>query len=149
MTSSYASNSRVTGPLCGEFTGHRWIPLTKVSDAELWCFFYLRLNKPLSKQWRRRWFETPSRSLWRHYNEIIGPRHPYFRLSITILLEMGGRHQHNCFITWQCNQHKHHSYRVSCITIIIKLIWFGYTCGQIRNCGKWSCEPCSLHEFLT
>ena len=24
--------SRVTGPLCGEFTGHRWIPLTKASD---------------------------------------------------------------------------------------------------------------------
>ena len=32
-----------------EFTGHRWIPRTKVSDAELWCFFYLRLNKPLRK----------------------------------------------------------------------------------------------------
>ena len=29
---------RVTGPLCREFTGHRWIPLTKASDAELWCF---------------------------------------------------------------------------------------------------------------
>ena len=29
---------RVTGPLCGEFTGHRWIPRTKASDAELWCF---------------------------------------------------------------------------------------------------------------
>ena len=29
---------RVTGPLCGEFTGHRWIPGTKASDAELWCF---------------------------------------------------------------------------------------------------------------
>ena len=25
---------RVTGPLCGEFTGYRWIPLTKASDAE-------------------------------------------------------------------------------------------------------------------
>ena len=22
----------------GEFTGHRWIPHTKASDAELWCF---------------------------------------------------------------------------------------------------------------
>ena len=29
---------RVTGHLCGEFTGPRWIPLTKASDAELWCF---------------------------------------------------------------------------------------------------------------
>ena len=43
MTSSNANIFRVTGPLCGEFTGHQWIPLTKVSDAELWCF--LRLNK--------------------------------------------------------------------------------------------------------
>ena len=27
-------------PLCGEFTGQRWIPLTKASDAELWCFLW-------------------------------------------------------------------------------------------------------------
>ena len=31
---------RVTGPLCGEFTGHRWIPLTKASYAELLCFLW-------------------------------------------------------------------------------------------------------------
>ena len=31
--------------------------------------FDLRLNKRLSKQSRRRWFETPSRPLWRHCNE--------------------------------------------------------------------------------
>ena len=31
---------RVAGPLCGEFTGHRWIPLTKASVAELWCFLW-------------------------------------------------------------------------------------------------------------
>ena len=23
---------------CWEFTGHRWVPLTQTSDAELWCF---------------------------------------------------------------------------------------------------------------
>ena len=31
---------RVTGHLCGEFTGHRWIPCTKASDAEFWCFLW-------------------------------------------------------------------------------------------------------------
>ena len=42
---------RVTGPLCGLFTGHRWIPRTKASDAELWCLFFIcALNKRLSKQ---------------------------------------------------------------------------------------------------
>ena len=30
----------VTCPLCGEFTGHRWIPLTKASDAELWYLLW-------------------------------------------------------------------------------------------------------------
>ena len=40
MTSSNGNIFRVTGPLCGEFTGHRWIPLTKASDAELWCFLW-------------------------------------------------------------------------------------------------------------
>ena len=29
MTSSFGSTFRVTDPLCGEFTGHRWIPLIK------------------------------------------------------------------------------------------------------------------------
>ena len=64
---------RVTGHLCGEFTGHRWMPCTKASDAELWCFFYLRLNKRLSKQSWGWWFKTPSSSLWRHCNaEMTG-----------------------------------------------------------------------------
>ena len=49
-------------------------PVTKASDAKLWydVFFHLRLNKRLSKQSRRRWFEAPSRSLWRHYNAVLG-----------------------------------------------------------------------------
>ena len=68
MTSSNGIIFRVTGPLCGIFTGHRWIPHTKASDAELWCSFDLRLNKRLSKQSRGWWFEMPSRSLWRHCN---------------------------------------------------------------------------------
>ena len=38
MTSSNGNIFRVTGHLCGEFTGSRWIPRTKASDAELWCF---------------------------------------------------------------------------------------------------------------
>ena len=40
MTSSNENIFRVTGPLCGKFTGHRWIPLTKASDAGLWCFLW-------------------------------------------------------------------------------------------------------------
>ena len=38
MTSSNGNIFRVTGPLCGELTGHRWISRTEASGAELWCF---------------------------------------------------------------------------------------------------------------
>ena len=55
-------NSRVTG----EFPSQR--PVTRSFDV----FFDLRLNNRLSKQSRRQWFETPSRSLWRHSNETNG-----------------------------------------------------------------------------
>ena len=40
MTSSNGNILRVTGHLYGEFTGHRWIPHTMASDAELWCFLW-------------------------------------------------------------------------------------------------------------
>ena len=40
MTSSNGNISCVTGHLCGELTGPRWIPRTKASDAELWCFLW-------------------------------------------------------------------------------------------------------------
>ena len=40
MPSSNGNIFRVTGHLCGEFTGYRWIPRTKASDAELWCFLW-------------------------------------------------------------------------------------------------------------
>ena len=72
MTSSNANIFCVTGTLCGEFTGHRWIPITKASDAEFWCFLWFapEQQKRLSKQSRRWGFETPSCSLWRHSFEI-------------------------------------------------------------------------------
>ena len=53
-------------------------------------FFDLRLNKLLSKQSRRRWFGTPSRSLWRHCNVPEGvvpslrfrrPKYPWWMSS--------------------------------------------------------------------
>ena len=40
MTSSNGNIFRVTGHLCGKFTGPRWISRTKASDVELWCFLW-------------------------------------------------------------------------------------------------------------
>ena len=70
LTSSNGNIFRVTGPLCGEFTGpgefHTQRPVTRSFDV----FFDLRLNKRLSKQPWGWWFETPSWSLWRQCNAI-------------------------------------------------------------------------------
>ena len=49
----------------GEFPTQR--PVTRSFDV----FFDLRLNKPMSKQPWGSWFETLSRSLWRHRNELV------------------------------------------------------------------------------
>ena len=49
MTSSNGNISRVTGPLRGESTGHRWIPLTKASDTEIWYFLWF-VPKQMVKQ---------------------------------------------------------------------------------------------------
>ena len=71
MTSSNGNIFRVTGPFNGELTGDRSIPLTEASVRSFDVLIDLRLNKRLSKQSRRRWFETPSPPLWRHCNDKI------------------------------------------------------------------------------
>ena len=69
MTSSNGSIFRVTGPLCGEFTGPGEFPAQRPVTWSFDIFFHLRPNKRLSKQPWGLWFETPSWSLWRHCNE--------------------------------------------------------------------------------
>ena len=57
MTSWYGSLFCITDPLCWEFTGHRWIPLTKGQWCRLWCFFGVGPHTLLNKLYDR-WFET-------------------------------------------------------------------------------------------
>ena len=71
MTSSHGSFFSVTGHLWGEFTGHRWIPLTKGQKCRLWCFFdvgpHKLRDKLLNKQSINRWFETT----WRQCGVVV------------------------------------------------------------------------------
>ena len=71
MTSSNGNTFRVTGHLCGEFTGPRWIPTQRPVTRSFDAFFDLCLNKRLSKHWWGWWFETLSRPLWPHRNVIV------------------------------------------------------------------------------
>ena len=69
MTSSNGKIFRVTGHLCGEFTGPSEFPAQRPVTRSFDVFFDLRLNKRLSKQSWGWWFETLSRPLWRHCND--------------------------------------------------------------------------------
>ena len=55
-TSSNGNIFRITGSLCGEFTTHRWIPLTNANDAEIWCLLW---SAP--EQTAEQTIETPMR----------------------------------------------------------------------------------------
>ena len=88
MTSSNGNIVRVTGHLCGEFTGPRWIPAQRPVTQSFDVFFDLRLNKRLSKQSWGWWFETLSRLLWRHRNA----ESCYLSSHGTVIMVMGDRY---------------------------------------------------------
>ena len=71
-TSSNGNIFHVTGLLCGEFTGERWIPPQRPVMQSFDVFFDLPLNRQLNKQWRRWWFETLPCSLWLHCDAEAG-----------------------------------------------------------------------------
>ena len=59
---------RATGHLCGEFTGHRWIPRTKASDVELWCFLW---SAPWTNGWVNNREAGDLRRHLAHYDVIV------------------------------------------------------------------------------
>ena len=66
-TSSNGNIFRVTGPLCGEFTGPGEFPTQKPVTRSFDVFFDLRLNKRLSKQ-PSGWYLSRHRG---HYDVIV------------------------------------------------------------------------------
>ena len=52
----------------GEFTGHRWIPLTKPRDAELWCFLWCAHEQTAKQTIETLVILEQLRSLSRHCN---------------------------------------------------------------------------------
>ena len=79
MTSSNGNIFRVTGHLCGKFTGHRRIPRTKVSNAELWCFLWSASEK----------------NGWVNNREAGDLRHYCAHYDVTVMISSG-----NDFVAW-------------------------------------------------
>ena len=89
-TSSNKNIFCVTGPFLEESTGHRWIPITKASDAELWCFFDLHRkngwanNRDAGDLRRHRahhdvtvmpWMDSQRAQWWRHHTAACPSKH--------------------------------------------------------------------------
>ena len=78
-------------------------PVTRGFDV----FFDLHLNKRLSKQSWSWWFETPSRSLWRHCNEFEAitkpawfPSQPSLLISYKVFYAVLTLHTLHCVSFW-------------------------------------------------
>ena len=99
MMSSNGNIFRVTGHLCGEFTGQNY------SD--------LRPNKRLSKQSWGWWFETLSWSLWRHYNGNV--YREFSDLCSTLVIVAFSA---SCFIELRCNGTR--LYNHACVVLNLK-----------------------------
>ena len=114
MTSSNGTVFRVTGPLCGEFTGPGEFPAQRPVTQSFDVFFYLRLNKRLSKQPWGWWFETPPWSLWRHRNG-----NKLFRANLENIFQIHWTFYHNMKLryilakTWYCRNN-----------LVINSFWF-------------------------
>ena len=93
MTSSYGNIFRVTGHLCGEFTGPRWSPRKWPVTRTFDIFFDLRLNKRLNKQSWGWWFEILWCPLWRHCNDTTLNKE-YFILFWSILFNKKSYYKH-------------------------------------------------------
>ena len=68
MTSLNGNIFCVPGPLCGEFTGHRWIPSTKAIGAGRWCFLW---SAPWINGWVKNREAGDLRRHRAHYDVIV------------------------------------------------------------------------------
>ena len=96
----------------GKFPSHRqW-------REALIVFFDLHLNNRLSKQSGYQWFETPSRSLWRHCNVHLGTDRTSSKswcvtwANIDCLI-VNGMHPAGRYSTAQLSGHKPHIFTLS------------------------------------
>ena len=125
-------------PFCGEFTGHRWITLTKASDAELWCPLW---SAPWINGWVKNREAGDLRRHFAHYDVIVmkchggDTRDNNYNNSINLNIEPeSGRRIHHelkfwCFTNIQSNRIR--NAQASRLTLSSSNAF----CGWLRSCG--------------
>ena len=123
-TSSNGYILRVTGPLWGESIGHRWIPLTKASDAELWCFVLYAPEQTFEQTIKTQVVEK----LRAHYD-------------VTVMISQQCKYSH----LWHYSKHQagdittSHNFRMNTITI--------FSCKMPYRIGSCSFNKIKLFKF--
>ena len=97
-------------------------------------FFDLRSNKRLSKQSRRRWFETSPRSLWRHCN-VIHTTHIYTRR----LLPGSTPKAFKSMVNLLPNE-SYTATAKSLVTCLVKFLWWGTALGYLYLLNTWGSD---------
>ena len=136
MTSSNGNIFRVTGPLCGEFTGLRWIPRTKASDAELWCLLWSKPEQTTGQKHR------DAGDLRRHrayYDVIVRPEVSLIWINtpeFLLLLIVFKLHKYICetgYFLWLYNKTKCNKFEINNTTI------YGLFLTEINHVKSISC----------
>ena len=91
-------------------------------------FSDLRLNERLSKQSRRRWFETQSLSLWPHCNGIFLPQHQK-----VIAAPIPAWYSHRVWLLQHWTLHSWGLFRIG-------NIWYWPCANQALPQCSWGCE---------
>ena len=140
MTSSNGNIFRVTGPLCGEFTGPGEFPTQRPVTRSFDVFF--DLYKRLSKQPWGWWFETLSWTLWRHCNEHTNTRLNCVMLCFVVVWYRLWFHQHpqGYFAnTGTMNRMLLNQFRRIWVNKQLLLTWFNFNPGVDKVSHSLSC----------
>ena len=132
----------ITGPLCGEFTDHQWIRLTKASDTELWCFLW-------SAPWINGWVNNhEAGDLGRHrpHYDVFVMRWQNSRIAViavTLVVAVVSLFPNEINIqhTWFGTQHV-------CIHIHRRSCWWSPEKPKAHLAGNES-QIIFIHQFLT
>ena len=99
-----------------------WIPSQRAVTQTFEVFFHLRLNKRLSKQSRRRWFETPSSSLWSYSNEFSPIPYSLFKSCNALWLPAWWALR---LLWWSLTAMVHWTYwYIQCVSVTVSLLYF-------------------------
>ena len=69
MTLSHWSPFRITVPLWGESTGHRWIPLKKATDVDFWCSLWCLPRYTVGQTVKLPVTRDIRTVMWHHHND--------------------------------------------------------------------------------